>query len=281
MENVNSNMKSKNSHIDIDEELNALVGLDSVKSEVNTFRNFIKIQNERKKKGLPIPPTSYHLVFSGNPGTGKTTLARIMAKILKELGILAKGHLVETSRSDLVAGYVGQTAIKTNKVIDEALDGVLFIDEAYTLAKGSENDFGQEAIDTLLKRMEDDRDRLVVIVAGYTNEIKTFIESNPGLSSRFNRYINFPDYTKAELTEIFKRLASKYHYTISSDAEQALSLLLEKNLSKNDEHFGNGRFVRNLFEKVIERQANRLAKEDLSAVNINELVSEDILLKDY
>lgn len=279
LENVNSNMKSKNSHIDIDEELNALVGLDSVKSEVNTFRNFIKIQNERKKKGLPIPPTSYHLVFSGNPGTGKTTLARIMAKILKELGILAKGHLVETSRSDLVAGYVGQTAIKTNKVIDEALDGVLFIDEAYTLAKGSENDFGQEAIDTLLKRMEDDRDRLVVIVAGYTNEIKTFIESNPGLSSRFNRYINFPDYSKAELVEIFKRLATKYHYTLSDQAEQTLSALLEEALSKESDHFGNGRYVRNLFEKVIERQANRLAKEDLNSVNINELTSDDIFLK--
>lgn len=276
MENANSNMKSNKSHIDIDEELNALVGLDSVKSEVNTFRNFIKIQNERKKQGLPIPPTSYHLVFSGNPGTGKTTLARIMAKILKELGVLAKGHLVETSRSDLVAGYVGQTAIKTNKVIDEALDGVLFIDEAYTLAKGSENDFGQEAIDTLLKRMEDDRDRLVVIVAGYTNEIKTFIESNPGLSSRFNRYINFPDYSKKELFEIFKRLASKYHYSLSNDAEDALSGLLEETLSKGDEHFGNGRFVRNLFEKVIERQANRLAKEDLGSVNISELIAQDI-----
>jgi SpoVK/Ycf46/Vps4 family AAA+-type ATPase len=276
VENVNSNMKSKKSYVDIDEELNALVGLDSVKSEVNTFRNFIKIQNERKKKGLPIPPTSYHLVFSGNPGTGKTTLARIMAKILKELGVLEKGHLVETSRADLVAGYVGQTAIKTNEVIDEALDGVLFIDEAYTLAKGSEGDFGQEAIDTLLKRMEDDRDRLVVIVAGYTNEIKTFIASNPGLSSRFNRYINFPDYSKIELTEIFRRLASKYHYSLSKDAEDALSCLLDETLSKGDEHFGNGRFVRNLFEKVIERQANRLAKEDLGSVNINELIAQDI-----
>lgn len=276
-ENIDFCSQKSKSHIDIDEELNNLVGLESVKSEVKTFRNFIKIQNERKKKGLPIPPTSYHLVFSGNPGTGKTTLARIMAKILKELGILSKGHLVETSRTDLVAGYVGQTAIKTNKVIDEALDGVLFIDEAYTLAKGSENDFGQEAIDTLLKRMEDDRDRLVVIVAGYTNEIKTFIESNPGLSSRFNRYINFPDYTKAELSEIFKRLASKYHYTLSSDAEQALSSLLDETLSNENNHFGNGRFVRNLFEKVIEHQANRLAKEDLNTVNINELTAKDLL----
>ena len=273
---INTDAKPKETRIDVDEELDSLVGLESVKSEVKTFRNFIRIQTERKKKGLPIPPTSYHLVFSGNPGTGKTTLARIMAKILKELGILTKGHLVETSRTDLVAGYVGQTAIKTNKVIDEALDGVLFIDEAYTLAKGSENDFGQEAIDTLLKRMEDDRDRLVVIVAGYTNEIKTFIESNPGLSSRFNRYINFPDYSKTELTEIFKRLVSKYHYSLSNDAEDALSGLLEETLSKDEEHFGNGRFVRNLFEKVIERQANRLAKEDLGSVNINELIAQDI-----
>lgn len=282
----NSNIKSTdvsiqnsikdNSDVNIDDELNALVGLKSVKSEVNTFRNFIKIQNERKKLGLPIPPASYHLVFSGNPGTGKTTLARIMAKILKELGILAKGQLVETSRSDLVAGYVGQTAIKTNKVIDEALDGVLFIDEAYTLARDSENDFGQEAIDTLLKRMEDDRDRLVVIVAGYTNEIKTFIESNPGLSSRFNRYIEFPDYTKKELIDIFMRLAGKYHYSLSEKAKHALSDLLDDSLSKEGEHFGNGRFVRNLFEKIIECQANRLATEDLSKVNINELSETDV-----
>lgn len=272
---ISQNSTNPDSHIDIDEELNALVGLESVKAEVKTFRNFIKVQNQRKKQGLPIPPTSYHLVFSGNPGTGKTTLARIMAKILKELGILCQGQLVETSRTDLVAGYVGQTAIKTNKVIDEALDGVLFIDEAYTLARDSENDFGQEAIDTLLKRMEDDRDRLVVIVAGYTNEIRTFIESNPGLSSRFNRYIEFPDYTKSELTEIFKHLVDKYHYSLSNGAEQALSALLTEKLSNNDEHFGNGRFVRNLFEKVIERQANRLAKEDLATANINELISED------
>ena len=279
MESFGTIEKTKETHFDIDEELNALVGLESVKSEVKTFRNFIKIQNERKKKGLPIPPTSYHLVFFGNPGTGKTTLARIMAKIFKELGILAKGHLVETSRAGLVAGYVGQTAIKTNEVIDEALDGVLFIDEAYTLANGSENDFGQEAIDTLLKRMEDNRDRLVVIVAGYTNEMKSFIKSNPGLSSRFNRYINFPDYSATELTEIFKKLVAKYHYSLNEDAEKALSTLLKSALSKGNERFGNGRFVRNLFEKVIERQANRLAKECLNEVNINELTAKDILLE--
>ena len=259
----------------IETQLDSLIGLESVKKEVATFKNYLKIQNERKKMGLPTPPTSYHLVFSGNPGTGKTTLARIMAEIFKELGILNKGHLVEASRSDLVAGYVGQTAIKTNKIIDEALDGVLFIDEAYTLSRDSENDFGQEAIDTLLKRMEDDRERLVVIVAGYTNEIKTFIDSNPGLASRFNRYIHFPDYSKTELTQIFKQMVEKYHYILSHDAELALSLLLDETLSSKDDRFGNARYIRNLFEKVIERQANRLALENLSEANINELTASD------
>lgn len=256
--------------------LNSLVALDSVKKEVITFRNFVKIQSARCKRGLPIPPTSYHLVFSGNPGTGKTTIARIMAGILKDLGILSKGHLVEATRSDLVAGYVGQTAMKTNKVIDEALDGVLFIDEAYTLSKNVENDYGQEAIDTLLKRMEDDRDRLVVIIAGYKEQINSFVKSNPGLSSRFNRYIDFPDYTKSELKEIFMRLVAKYEYCMAPDAKAALDKCIEEALSDKDERFGNGRFVRNLFEKVIERQANRLAKvEDLTQVNISMLDAAD------
>ena len=197
--------KPKNSNgEDAIRKLNDLIGLESVKREVITFRNFIKIQKERKKKGLSVPPTSCHLVFSGNPGTGKTTIARIMAEIFRDLGVVSKGHLIEATRADLVAGYMGQTAIKTNKVIDSALDGVLFIDEAYTLSRNSEGDYGQEAIDTLLKRMEDDRDRLVVIIAGYTNEIRNFVNSNPGLSSRFNRYIDFPDYTEEELAEIFK-----------------------------------------------------------------------------
>jgi len=253
--------------------LEKLIGLSSVKREVLTFRNFIKIQNERKKKGLSVPPTSYHLVFSGNPGTGKTTLARIMAEIFRDLGVLTKGHLVETSRADLVAGYMGQTAIKTNKVIDSALDGVLFIDEAYTLARSSENDFGQEAIDTLLKRMEDNRDRLVVIIAGYTQEIRTFVNSNPGLSSRFNRYIDFPDYTEDELVEIFMGLLSKYDYVLDEQAQTALKERIADAVSKKDSHFGNGRYVRNLFEKVIEKQANRLAaspdlgKEDVSRID--------------
>jgi len=262
---------------DAEKELDDLIGLSSVKQEVITFRNFLKIMSERKKKGLSVPPTSYHLVFSGNPGTGKTTIARIMAQILKNLGVVSSGHLVEASRSELVAGYMGQTAIKTNKVIDSALDGVLFIDEAYTLSRNSENDFGQEAIDTLLKRMEDDRDRLVVIIAGYTDEIKKFVSSNPGLSSRFNRYIHFPDYTETELEEIFELLASKYDYVMNDSARTALRKAIAKAVSEKDSHFGNGRFVRNLFEKTIEHQANRLAKvENLGQVNISEIDGADI-----
>ena len=261
---------------DVIRRLNELIGLSTVKREVITFRNFLKIQKERKKKGFSVPPTSYHLVFSGNPGTGKTTIARIMAEIFRDLGVLAKGHLVEATRADLVAGYMGQTAIKTNKVIDSALDGVLFIDEAYTLSKNAENDYGQEAIDTLLKRMEDDRNRLVVIIAGYTEEIKNFVNSNPGLSSRFNRYIEFPDYTEDELSEIFKSLLSKYDYTMEYDAEVAMKKCIAAAVREKDNRFGNGRYVRNLFEKVIERQANRLAAlSDLSKADVSKIIAAD------
>lgn len=203
--------------------------MEGVKQEIESFRNFLFVQKTRKEQGLSVPPISYHCVFTGNPGTGKTTVARIMAAIYKDLGILKKGHLVEVDRSKLVAEYVGQTAVKTNAVVDAALDGVLFIDEAYTLSNGGANDFGKEAIDTLLKRMEDNRDRLVVIVAGYTNEIRTFIDSNPGLQSRFNRYIEFPDF------------------------KEALSVFLQSAVENRDEHFGNARFVRNVFEKCVER----------------------------
>ena len=256
--------------------LDALIGLSSVKREVVTFHNFIRVQNERKKKGFSVPPTSYHLVFSGNPGTGKTTIARIMAEIFRDLGVLSKGHLVETSRADLVAGYMGQTAIKTNKVIDSALDGVLFIDEAYTLARSAENDYGQEAIDTLLKRMEDDRDRLVVIIAGYTDEIKRFVNSNPGLSSRFNRYIEFPDYTEDELAQIFRSFLAKYDYKMGEAAAAAMKRRIAKAVQEKDSRFGNGRYVRNLFEKVIEKQANRLAASpDLSKVDVSYLTVPD------
>jgi len=258
-------------------ELDSLIGLNSVKKEVQTLTNFIKIQQKRAEQGLKSSSVSYHCVFTGNPGTGKTTVARIVADIYKELGVLKKGHLVETDRAGLVAEYVGQTAVKTNKIIDNALDGVLFIDEAYSLVGGGENDFGKEAIATLLKRMEDDRDRLVVILAGYTEEMKQFIDSNPGLQSRFNRYIEFPDYTAEELYQIFELNLKKYDYCITDEAKGALQHFFEEAVAHKDANFGNGRFVRNIFEKVLERQANRLASEsNLSTERLSEITAEDL-----
>ena len=258
-------------------ELDALIGLTSVKKEIQTLTNFIKIQKKREEQGLKSSSLSYHCVFTGNPGTGKTTVARIVAGIYKELGVLKKGHLVETDRAGLVGEYVGQTAVKTNKIIDSALDGVLFIDEAYSLVAGGENDYGKEAVATLLKRMEDDRDRLVVILAGYTNDMKRFIDSNPGLQSRFNRYIEFPDYTAEELMQIFEVNMRKYDYHFGDGAKEVLQKYLENAVANKDANFGNGRFVRNVFEKTLERQANRLASESnlttehLSAIEIGDI----------
>jgi SpoVK/Ycf46/Vps4 family AAA+-type ATPase len=257
--------------------LKSLIGLASVKEEIETLTNFIKIQQAREAKGLKISSVSYHCVFTGNPGTGKTTVARIVADIYKSLGILAKGHLVETDRSGLVAEYVGQTAVKTNKIIDSALDGVLFIDEAYSLISNSKEDFGKEAIATLLKRMEDNRDRLVVILAGYSAEMQQFIDSNPGLQSRFNRYIEFPDYSTEELYQIFEKNAQEFDYSISKDTEIPLKAYLENKVANRTKNFGNARFVRNLFEKTIEKQANRLSKEvDLTDEKLSEICSIDI-----
>lgn len=241
------------------QQLDKLIGLESVKEEVNKLTNFIKVQNLRKQKGMNAITISYHCVFTGNPGTGKTTVARIVAQIYRELGILKKGQLVETDRSGLVAEYVGQTAVKTNKIIDSALDGVLFIDEAYSLVQGGGNDYGKEAIATLLKRMEDDRDRLVVILAGYDNEMKLFIDSNPGLQSRFNRYIHFSDYNAEELMAIFKLNLKKFDYELTNDAEQKISHLFGYAVSHKDQNFGNGRYARNVLEKTLENQATRLA----------------------
>lgn len=241
------------------QQLDKLIGLESVKEEVNKLTNFIKVQNLRKQKGMNAITLSYHCVFTGNPGTGKTTVARIVAQIYRELGILKKGQLVETDRSGLVAEYVGQTAVKTNKIIDSALDGVLFIDEAYSLVQGGGNDYGKEAIATLLKRMEDDRDRLIVILAGYDNEMKLFIDSNPGLQSRFNRYIHFSDYNAEELMAIFKLNLKKFDYELTNDAEQKISHLFSYAVSHKDQNFGNGRYARNVLEKTLENQATRLA----------------------
>ena len=241
------------------EMFDGLIGLKPVREEVEKLARFVEIQRLREKRGMKTVPISYHCVFTGNPGTGKTTVARIVAEIYRSLGVLKKGHLVETDRSGLVAEYVGQTAVKTNMVIDSALDGVLFIDEAYSLVDGGKEDYGKEAIATLLKRMEDDRSRLVVILAGYTTEMRRFIDSNPGLQSRFNRYIDFPDYSADELAQIFASLAAKSQYALAPRAEERLKAAMAVAFAKKDKNFGNARFVRNLFEKSIERQAFRLA----------------------
>ena len=261
-----------------EKELAGLVGLQTVKTEVSKLSNYLKMQQLRKQKGMMSVPVTYHCVFTGNPGTGKTTVARILAGIYRDMGVLRKGHLVETDRSGLVAEYVGQTAVKTNKLIDSALDGVLFIDEAYTLVQGGSGDsYGPEAVATLLKRMEDDRNRLVVILAGYSGPMKQFIDSNPGLRSRFNRFIHFDDYSSEELMAIFRLNASKYDYLLDHKAEERLRELFAEAVAVKDEHFGNARFVRNIFEKVMENQASRLASStDITEDKLRTILSEDI-----
>lgn len=258
-------------------DLNELIGLTDTKKEITTLSNYIQMKKKRDAMGLKSSNVSYHCVFTGNPGTGKTTVARLLAGIYKDLGVLKKGHLIETDRSGLVAEYVGQTAIKTNKIIDEALDGVLFIDEAYSLVQGGKEDYGKEAISTLLKRMENDRDRLVVILAGYTNEIEEFINSNPGLRSRFNRYIHFADYTAEELYVIFCLMMKKNEYIMSEETGEYLKSYLNQVVENKPKDFGNARFVRNLFEKTIENQANRLAAEsDITKDKLRGITIEDL-----
>ncbi|MFW5689579.1 MAG: AAA family ATPase [Spirochaetota bacterium] len=245
---------------EIMEQIDSLIGMDKIKEQIKTFINLIKVQQEREKRGLPVTPTSLHAVFYGPPGTGKTTIARLLGKVYRALGLLDEGHLVETDRAGLVAGYVGQTAIKIEEVTQEAMDGVLFIDEAYTLAMNKgDKDFGQEAIDTLLKRMEDHRDRLAVIVAGYPDEMKEFINSNPGLRSRFNRFFYFDHYEPRQLLQIFDLFMKNASFTLTGPARKEILRLLTTFYKKRDKSFGNGRFVRNLFERMVERQANRIA----------------------
>ena len=244
---------------DVNTELESLVGLLPVKEEIAKLRDYVAYQVELKRRGKNLSGVSNHCVFTGNPGTGKTTVARIIAQIYYEAGVIRENKIKEVDRSGLVAEYIGHTAVKTNKVIDEALDGVLFIDEAYALSSGGEKDFGKEAVDTLLKRMEDDRDRLVVIVAGYTKEMQQFIEMNPGLKSRFTRYIDFPDYSADELVEIFRRLLSKEGFVCGDDVIDVFHQRMVAVTENKKRDFSNARFVRNLFEEVKRNLAVRVS----------------------
>ena len=255
-----------------------MIGLDRVKQQVRKTVNLVQLSRVRKSKGLPDMGVTHHLVFTGNPGTGKTTVARIVGKIYREIGLLAKGHMIECDRQALIGQYVGQTAPKTQKVIDEALDGILFIDEAYTLAPVmvtlKSDPFGDEAIATLLKAMEDNRERLVVIAAGYKDEMGRFIDSNPGLKSRFKTIIDFEDYSPSELLDIFRGICAKNGVRMSFDAQTAAANLMES-LDRGKKGFGNGRTVRNIFEDCVGRLANRYA-ESSYRIDVTMLEEADI-----
>lgn len=257
-------------------ELDQLVGLANVKGEVARLTSMLQVQQIRAERGLPTLETSKHLVFSGNPGTGKTTVARLLSQIYRSVGVVSTGHLVETDRSKLVAGYVGQTALKTQQTLEASLGGMLLIDEAYALARGGENDFGREAIDTLVKFMEDHRDDLAIVAAGYIDEMREFIDTNPGLKSRFTRTVTFPDYTTDELVLIFAGLGDKNRYLCSDDAIDKVRSMIES--EPRTRGFGNARFVRNLFETAVSHQAMRLAPlSDPSDEQLTTLTAADIV----
>jgi len=260
--------------------LDALVGLENIKQSVKSLINYVKVRKIREENELPNPPLSLHLVFTGNPGTGKTTVARILSELYKAIGVLSKGQLIEVDRSGLVAGFVGQTAIKTSEVIESALGGILFIDEAYALAPelGAGNDFGREAIETLLKMMEDNRDDLIVIVAGYDEPMERFITSNPGLESRFNRYFFFEDYNSEQLYDIFDALCIKSEYLLTDDAKEYAREHFRLLYEERDHNFGNARHVRNFFENIVAVHSDRVSKldghtrDDLTMVLCEDLV---------
>ena len=258
-------------------ELNGLVGLKSVKQEVANLASFINLQIQRGEKDTF---QGKHYIFTGNPGTGKTTVARIMANVLKTLGVLSRGQLVEADRSSLVAGFSGQTAIKTNQLVDSAMGGVLFIDEAYTLKSSDQDSFGSEAIDTLLKRLEDDRGKFVCIVAGYTQQMHDFIDSNPGLKSRFTQTIHFDDYNADELTDIFLNMASARQFIVDDDTKATIHRMFEQVCLRKDNNFGNAREARKLFDEAVERQSRRLVEEmgskQLEKEDMYKIVAEDV-----
>ena len=260
-------------------ELDSLPGLESVKEQVRSLVAFLRVQARRKEAGLSEVATTQHLVFLGNPGTGKTTVARLLAQMYRTMGLLRRGHLVEVDRGGLVGQYVGLTAIKTDRVVRRALDGVLFVDEAYSLSRDADRlDFGDEAIETLLRRMEDERHRLVVIVAGYPRLMQRFLESNPGLRSRFSREIVFPDYSTDELVAIFRGFAAGSQYVLDADVEAKLRAIFEN--AERDESFGNARFARTLFEQALNAQALRLgegAVESLGSDELTRLTTADLV----
>ena len=262
-------------------ELYSYIGLNNVKNEISNLISLIRVRQEREKNGLKNPIMSYHLCFLGNPGTGKTTIARLVGKLYKQLGILKSGHLIEVARQDLVGQYIGHTAIKTKEVIDKAKGGILFIDEAYSLSNKAINDFGPEAIEVILKEMEDNRDNIVVIVAGYDDLMEEFLNSNPGLKSRFNTFIHFDDYNAKELVDIMKFLCSQNDYLITKQTEKELESYFTDVINNKDNNFSNGRYVRNMFENALKNQSRRIAKYikidkyDLKKLEFNDFIGKE------